>query len=258
MILPPPGTLEAFGLFLVRTSALVLASPLLGTGSTFSGYKLGLIGILGALLYTLAGFPTVPADMGVLAMGMMGLRELLIGLVLAFSVHTAALAVRVGSELIGHEMVFNMANVVDPASGMRVPLIAHFYELFFFLALLSVDGHHWLVRALVESYERAPVAQLSLSDELPHVVLTQFVQMFAAGLTLAAPILVLLMMVSLVLGLLTRAVPQINVLEFGFSLRISGGLVAMFLFAPMLGPALSRLLSKLMDGLNQTLDALVV
>jgi len=253
----PPGTLEAFGLFLVRTSALVLASPLIGTGAAFSGYKLGLVGVLSALLYSMAGFPTVP-EVGVLTLGLLAVRELLIGLILAFCVHAAVLAVRVAGELIGHEMVFNMANVVDPASGTSVPLISHLYELMFFLALLAMDGHHWIVRALADSYERAPVADLALSDELPALAITQFSQMFAAGMTLAAPILVLLMLISLLIGLLTRAVPQINVLEFGFNLRISGGLLAMFLFAPMLAPALDRLLGRLLASLGQTLDALAV
>lgn len=257
MNLPPPGSLEAFGLILVRTSALVLASPLIGTGSTFSGYKLGLVGVLSALLYAMAGYPAIP-DVGVLELGIYGIRELLIGLILAFSVHATVLAVRVAGDLIGHEMVFNMASVVDPASGTRIPVISQLYELLFFLALLAMDGHHWIVRALVDSYERAPVAELTLSDALPAVAVEQFAQMFAAGMTLAAPILVLLMMISLVLGLLTRAVPQINVLEFGFSLRIGGGLLAMYLFAPMLAPALDRLLGRLMEGLGRTLDALVV
>lgn len=258
MNLPPPGTLEALGLFLVRTSALVLASPLIGTGSTFSGYKLGLIGVLTGLLWSLDGFPTAPAGLSAVGLGILALRELLIGLALAFSVHVAVLAVRVAGELIGHEMVFNMANVVDPASGTNVPLISHLYEVFFFLALLAVDGHHWLVRALAESYERAPVARFELTDRLPALALEQFGQLFAAGLTLAAPVLVLLMMISLLLGLLTRAVPQINVLEFGFSLRIGGGLVALFLFAPVLAPAFDSLLRRLMESLGQTLDALAV
>jgi flagellar biosynthetic protein FliR len=253
----PPGTLEAFGLILVRTSALVLASPLIGTGAAFSGYKLGLVGVLSGLLYSMTGFPTVP-EIGVLTLGLLAIRELLIGLILAFCVHTAVLAVRVAGDLIGHEMVFNMANVVDPVSGTSVPLISHLYELMFFLALLAMDGHHWIVRALADSYERAPVADLTLSDALPAIAIEQFSQMFAAGMTLAAPILVLLMLISLLIGLLTRAVPQINVLEFGFSLRISGGLLAMFLFAPMLAPALDRLLGRLLAGLGQTLDALAV
>jgi flagellar biosynthesis protein FliR len=255
--IPPPGVLEAFGLYLLRTSALVLASPLLGTGSTFSGYKLGLIGVLSALLYAMGGFPVAP-DVSAMGLGVMALRELLIGLALAFTLHATLIAVRVASELIAYEMAFRMASVVDPATGGSRPLIAQFYELLFFLALLSVDGHHWLIRALAESYERAPVASFHLGEALPLVALEQFSQLFAAGLTLAAPVLVLLMLLTLLLGLLTRAVPQINVLEFGFSLRVLGGFTAMIVFAPMLAPAFGRLLERLMESLNQTLDALAV
>jgi flagellar biosynthesis protein FliR len=70
--------------------------------------------------------------------------------------------------------------------------------------------------------------------------------------------MVLLMLLTLLLGLLTRAVPQINVLEFGFSLRIIGGLTSMAIFAPMLAPAFTRLLERLMQGINDTLDAITV
>jgi len=234
---------------------MVLGAPLFGTGATFSGYKLGLIGVLTILLYSLAGFPALP-DLGAVEFGVLAMRELLVGLALAFALHAALLAVHVASGLIGHEMAFNMSRQVDPASGVSMPLIARIYELLFFLALLAVDGHHWLVRALAESYTRAPVGQVATAGDLPAVALRQFVELFAAGITLAAPVLVLLLMISVLIGLLTRAVPQINVLEFGFSLRISGGLVAMFLFAPLLAPALHRLLNRLMSGLDATLDAL--
>lgn len=253
----PPGTLEAFGLYLVRTGALVLASPLIGTGATFSGYKVGLIGVLALLLFSVAGAPAVAAG-GPLEYGVLALREVLIGLSLAFVLHAVTLAVRVGSELVGHEMAFTMSRVVDPESGTNVPLVSHMYEMLFFLALLAVNGHHWIVRALAESYERAPVGSLSLSGDLPAIALDQFAQLFAAGITFAAPILAFLMMVSVVIGLLARAVPQINVLEFGFNLRIAGGLVAMLVFAPVLTPALERLLHHLMGGLETTLDAMGV
>jgi len=253
----PPGTIEAFGLFLVRTSALILAAPLLGTGATFSGYRVGLIGVLSVVFFLAAGTPTIP-EVHVVGYGIFALREIMVGLTLAFLLHVVVLAVRVSSELIGHEMAFNISRIVDPATGASVPVVAHMYELLFFLAFLSVDGHLWMVRALMESFGRAPVGNMALSENVPGLMVDQFGQLFAAGITFAAPVLVLLMMISITIGLLTRAVPQINVMEFGFNLRISGGLVAMFLFAPVLAPALDRLLARLMDGLNAGLDALAV
>ena len=111
-----PGTIEAFGLYLVRTSALVLASPLLGTGAGFSGYKVGLILAMSMLLYWVGGEPLAQAPSAIL-FGIYALREVVVGIALAFVLHAVLIAVRVGSELIGHEMAFNMSSIVDPASG---------------------------------------------------------------------------------------------------------------------------------------------
>jgi hypothetical protein len=88
-------------------------------------------------------------------------REVLIGLALGFVLQARALAVRVGGELIGQRNGFNMASSRRPAArASSTPLITQFYEGLFLLGLLAVDGHHLLVRALADSFERAPVGEL--------------------------------------------------------------------------------------------------
>ena len=254
------GTLEAFGLYLARTGALVLAAPLLGTGSSFSGYKIGLVFTVAMVLFTATGQPLEPLSGGVAPFQYVALvlREVVVGIFLAFVLHAVMVAVRVASDLIGHEMAFNISNVLDPVQGVNMPLIARVYETIFLLALLAVNGHHWLLRALAGSYERAPVGQLGLDEGIGGAALTLFAQMFAAGVTFAAPIMVLLTLVSSLIGLLSRAVPQLNMIEFGFNLRIVVGLGAMFLFAPVLTPALEHLLEELMSGLEGGLSMLGV
>ncbi len=252
---PAPGSLEAFGLYLVRSSALILATPLFGMGTSFSGYKVALIAALAYLSYSVSGVP-LAADLSPLHYGLFLLREVVIGLALAFSLHCVLLAVKVGAELIGHEMAFTMSSVVDPATGTSISTISQFYELLFFLAMLSVGGHHWILRALAESYERAPVGAITLEGGVASAALSAVAELFAAGLTFVAPVLVLLAIVTALIGLLARAVPQLNMMEFGFNLRILGGLCGMLLFAPMLEPALGSLLDQLMLGLEAGLDAL--
>jgi len=248
------GTLEAFGLYLVRTSALVLGAPLLGTGASFAGYKIALIGAVSVVLYLATGTPldgTEPAMYGLFV-----LREVALGIFLAFVLHGVILAVRVSAELLGHQMGFAMSSVVDPEQGVRIPLLGQMYEIFFLLGLLAVDGHHWLFRALAESFGRAPVGRLPIEEGMTPVAVDLFPDMFTAGLTFAAPVFVLLALVSILLGLLSRAVPQLNMMEFGFNLRIAVGLLAMLAFAPLLGSAMHVLLGQFMDGLGRGLDAL--
>ena len=245
----PPGLIEGFGLYLARTSALVLGSPLLGTGTSFAGYKIGLIVAVAGVLFAAADAPLV-ASPDVMVYGALILREILVGLFLAFVFQLSVLAVRVAGELIGHEMGFNMAGISDPVTGLQTPLVTHLYETMFFLGLLAVNGHHWILLALERSFQQAPIGSMKLGAGVVPFLTTLFGEMFRAGLTFAAPVLVLLVLVSVVIGLLARAVPQVNVIELGFTLRIGVGLIAMFLLAPLLSPALESLFTTLMDALE--------
>jgi len=249
------GTLAAFGLFMTRSSALVLATPFIGAQTTFFGAKIGLIASLALLSYMAYGAP-LPDAQAPLVFAVFALREVLIGLSLAFVLQGALLAIRVAGEMIGQEMSFNMASVVDPASGQNTPLITQIYESMFLLGLLALDGHHVILRALGSSFERAPVGGVGFDGELASLAVRQMTEMFAAGITFAAPVLVLLMLTSFVMGLLARTVPQMNVLEVGFTLRICIGLLAMTLFAPLLAPALGQLFERIDVGVGQVLDLL--
>jgi len=253
----PPGAIESFGLYLVRTSAIVLGSPLSGGASTVGSYKVALIGSLAALSFWLVGSPVQPGYQP-LDYGLWALREVLIGVSLAFILQLTVMAVSVSGDLIGHEMAFATASVADPVSGVNTPLVSRIYEILFLIGLLSVNGHHWLFRALIESYERAPIASIEFNGSLSILMVQLFGELFAAGLTFAAPIIVLLMLVTILVGLLSRAVPQLNILEFSFSMRIVAGLGAMCLFAPFLVPAMEALLGHLMNGLDSGLDALEI
>jgi len=251
----PVGTIAAFGLYLVRTSALLLASPLLGNGAAFSGYKVALVAVVSFALYGATGEPLTEA-VGPVEYALFCMREALIGLSLAFVLQAVVIAVRVGGELVGHEMAFNMSSQVDPSTGISTPLITRMYEAFFFLGLLAVDGHHLILRALSDTFFSTPVGAVDFSEGVIPYLLEFFGELFRAGITFAAPVMVVLLLVSILIGLLARAVPQMNVLEVGFTLRISAALIALFLFAPLLAPALRVLYERLDTGLVGILEVL--
>jgi len=251
----PPGTLEAFSLYLARTSALVIASPLLGTGTGFSSYRVALIVGVSFLIYSTTGTPLAHSPEPV-EYACMVLREILIGMFLAFALQTVQVSLRLAGEMIGHEMGFNMASLVDPATGINTPIITQVYEIFFFLGFLAVNGHHLLLKALDHSFLRAPVGTLNISGDLAWGAEALFAQTFGAGIAFAAPVLVLLFVTSLLISLLARMVPQLNVMDVGFSARIIVGLLALFAFAPFLAPALDGLYDQFAHGLDGVLDTL--
>ncbi|MFT6832894.1 MAG: flagellar biosynthetic protein FliR [Planctomycetota bacterium] len=253
----PHGLIEGAVLCLTRCAALLMTAPLISTGAQFFGYKIALVTSVTAVLYTAQGMPIVETASAV-HFGLLVLREMVLGLGLAFILHLTLLGLRIGSEMVGNEMAFSMASAVDPSSGEALPLLSKMNETLFFLALLAVDGHQWLIRALAESYERAPVGSLDFGGDLPAVLVHLFSEFFSAGIAFAAPVLVLLMLISVLIGLIARSVPQVNVLEMGFSLRVGGGLLALCLLSPTLSTAMTSLLEHFMAGLEAGLDAIEV
>ncbi len=248
------GILFAFGLVLARTGALVASAPILGFGTGFAGYRIGLV-VLVSLTLFLAHAPG-PIEVEPIGYALLILREILIGFFLGFLLQLVLLAVRVSGEMIGQEMGFMVARQVDPEGGVQSSLVSNLYENLFLLALLALNGHHWLLRSLADSLARAPVGELSLGAGFAPSVQSMLGQMFSAGIVFAAPVLVLLVLVSILIGLLSRAVPTLNVLEVGFSVRVLVALLAMFLFAPLLEPAMTRLHGEFVTWLACGLDRL--
>lgn len=247
-------TLAGFGLVVARTGALLAAAPILGLGVQVSGFKVALVFFVALVIHLALGMPEVPAEP--LVYGALALRETLIGAFLGFLLHLATVAVHVAGEMVGQEMGFLVARQVDPVTGVQTALTTSLYENLFLLSVLSMNGHHWLLRSLGESFERAPLGELALGSGLARTTTMMFGQMFEAGIVFAAPVMVFLMLTSIGIGLLARVVPQLNVLEIGFTVRLLVAMGAMMLFTPLLEPALSGLNSRFVAWLGHALDAL--
>lgn len=134
--------------------------------------------------------------------------------------------------------------------------MSQIYEVLFILGFLAMNGHHILIRALGDSFHRAPVGDIGIGEGLITLIQRIFTATVEAGVTFAAPVMILLLLLSVLVGVLARVVPQINVLELSFTLRVGLALVAMFLFAPVIAPALTQLYDLQAAWLDQLIGTL--
>ncbi len=251
----PAGTIEALGLYAARCAALIVGAPLFGAPTGFMAWRAAMVVILAATLYAAGGTPLLVSPPPI-EYALMVLREIVVGLALAFCLHAALLAVRTAGEMVSHEIGLGYAGLLDPANGGTMSSVSLFYEIFFYLGLLLTDGHHILLRALDASFHSAPVGVLALDTGVAESSLVLLSQMLAAGVTFAAPVLALLFTASMVVALLGRAVPQLNVNEIGFTMRTAVGLLALLAFAPTMAPALHGLYEALFDGMQDAVSSL--
>ncbi len=247
----PTGTVEAVGLYAARCGAMIIGAPLFGAPSGFAMWRAAFVVMLAVVLYTAQGQPLAaqpePFEYAILIV-----REIGIGLALAFCLHGALLAVRTAGEVVSQEIGLGYAGLIDPSNGQSTSSVSMFYEIFFYLGLFLTDGHHALLRALAISFEGVPVGEMHFALGAAESAVALIGPMIAAGFAFAAPVMGLLFATSILIALLGRAIPQLNVNELGFTMRTVIGLASLFLFAPTMGPALNGLYEALESGLMDT------
>jgi flagellar biosynthetic protein FliR len=146
-----------------------------------------------------------------------------------------------------------MANIIDPQSGTNNTVIAEFYYLLSLIIFLSVDGHHWIFRALAQSFHVLSPGKIHFQEGLYRHILQLSGRLFVIGIKLSAPVLVILVLIQFALGVVARMVPQVNILISSFPLTIGLGLVFMGLSIELLWPYLKTLLDESGRGLVMTL-----
>jgi len=233
----------------IRVLALFSALPVLGQRSVPARVRIGLVAlIVVAAQPSLPPMPQVALDSPLAFM--LVLQNVLIGLTLGFAVRIVFAAVEFGGELIGLQMGLNYAGFFDSASGGQGTVTARFFSTVVGLLFIVINGHLLVIAAVVQSFRAYPVAPEPFA--FLRVLQPQVwgSEVFALGLWIALPMMGMLLFVNLVLGVISRVAPQMNVFAIGFPVTLGVGLLGMFMTLPMMqGPftmALERMLSHFM------------
>jgi flagellar biosynthetic protein FliR len=166
------------------------------------------------------------------------LPEALLALCLAFLIRLVFAGVQFGGQLLGFQMGFGVANIIDPATGVETPVLSQMIYLMALLFFLIFDIHHYFLLALGESLKLFPPGKISAPKEIFLVLVNQGEEIFRLAIKVLAPALAILLLVQIALGIVSRFVPQINVMIVSFPLTIGVGLIFFGLTLEVLGRVL--------------------
>ena len=141
-------------------------------------------------------------------------------------------------------MGFAVANVVDPATSAQIPILAQFYNLTAVLVFLAINAHHFFFSALVDSYTILPPLSMHISPQLVGMMMRLAANMFVVAIKVGAPLIAVMLMVSVALGMVARTVPQIHIFIVAMPVKIVIGLVFMIMVTPFLTAFLIDLFSS--------------
>jgi len=245
--------LAAFGVLMVRPGMLIVATPLFGGAFVPPQVRIALTAILAIILVPLV---SVPANLPPLAFAVMLAGEALAGLALALAVHALIAAAEFAGRVVGFQIGLSYASLVDPQSGVRNNIIATLYGTLATIAFFGINGHLALMRTLVNSYTTLPPGQWGVQPTLLSGITQLLGMIFVLGTQLSMPVVTALLLVELVLGLVSRAAPALNLMVIGFPVRLAVGLLVLALGIHVVPEAVAKYAPAALDGATRLVGAI--
>ena len=175
------------------------------------------------------------------------LQQVLIGIALGFAVRIVFAAVETAGELIGLQMGLNFAGFFDPVTAANGTASGRFFNTIVAFLFIIINGHLAIIAVLVKTFEVFPVGEepfAFLWRTLPHAWGSEI---FALGLWIALPLVGMLLFVNLMLGVITRVAPQINIFAVGFPVTLGVGLIGMLLTLPLMQTPFTMALERMLS-----------
>ncbi|TKB25808.1 flagellar biosynthetic protein FliR [Desulfopila sp. IMCC35006] len=242
--------IEQFQTFLVvlsRVAGFIGAIPVISSAQTPGRIKTAMVMAIALTLFPLMADAVPKVSFAPVPFMLLILSELLLGLLLGLVARLIFTAVEFGATVIGFQMGFAAANVFDPQSQRQVALISQFQNVFAILIFLTVNGHYLFLRTAVRSYELLPPGHFNLSGEAVPYLMELSSHMFIIGVQFSAPVLAVLLLSGLILGILARVFPQLNVFLISFPINIGAGFIVIALTLNMLSILIRREFDTLGD-----------
>jgi flagellar biosynthetic protein FliR len=250
--------LTPFLIFLVvlaRIGGLVTFAPFWGNRVAPPRVRI-ILSIVLALILTpvlIGKSPTPSAEVLPLTLVLCG--EILIGLAFGLTGRIIFSSLEIAAHFVGSQMGFNLAGTIDPTTQAQTTALGTIAQMLGLMVLLASDGHHWFLAATIKSFSTAPVGSFPVTPNLIGVLINISGNALAVGVTLAAPVIIVLLIVEFSLELFGRIAPQFQVFLLGFPIKIIIGIWVIGVCLFFLPTACKTILRLLYEGLLKVINA---
>jgi flagellar biosynthetic protein FliR len=226
--------LLAFAMVLTRISAFFLVLPVFGWKSIPVRLKVALTVLVAVFFSMITPLAIEPKGISVLEAILLIANEASYGLALGLIAALVFSAIKLSGRVVERQMGMAMAQIMDPLTGERTQPMGSLLEMIFILLFLSANGHHYFLLIISRSYEAFPAGSVPTIPVLAEGVIKAGSTMFLLGLRLAAPMLGAFLLLMVVLAVLARMVPEMNILFISLPLRVGLGLLMAAMFLPLI------------------------
>lgn len=247
--------LEFFLLILVRISGFMVAAPIFSLRNIPMRVK-----TLLALAIAVVVFHVIPYREVIysttIEYAIVVITEMLAGLIMGFMANVAYYILSFAGQIIDQEIGFSMVNQFDPITSAQVTITGNLYTYAVMLMVIITNMHHYLIRAITDSFQVIPVGSVVLDFNLYEVMKRFVVDYFVLGFRIVLPIFASLLVVNTILAILARVAPQMNMFVIGLQLKVFVGLVVLVLMVMMITGVADLIFQEMMSMLRETVPYL--
>jgi flagellar biosynthesis protein FliR len=223
-----------FGLMLIRIASCLITMPITGSGNVPAPAK-----VLLSLVITLVLFPLLQAHQLMSPSWkdeiiMLAAREALLGVFMGFLARVMFIGIELAGQMLGFSVGFSASTVINPAFGDSSTMMEQFQVILGTLLFLAINGHHLLFEAIYQSFDLAPLGKATMNVGALASVTDLVQKIFIIAIKLSAPMIAVVLFLNIALGMVGRAVPQVNVFVISFPITILAGFFVLMVSIPLM------------------------
>ncbi len=242
-------------LVFLRISGCVLFNPILGRRNIPAVFNIGLCLILTVFIYPLVPRQEIEIN-SFIVFFVCALKELALGFLIGYIIQMFLAVIVMGGETMDMQIGLSMSKVYDPQSNVSMPLSASLINAMFYLVFFASNAHLTLIKIFTELCVVAPYGDRAISPDIFKNLAGLFSLALVYSIKMSFPVLAAEMISEMAVGLIMRAVPQIDVFVLNIQLKLIIGFVVLLIIAPAMSIFLDRLIAVMFDNISGLFGAL--
>lgn len=230
LLLSDPYTyLDTYLLVFVRVLGMMLIVPVFSNKSVPYMAKVAFAIFLSMVIISAIPVQASVSSTDVVNFGLAVIIEFVTGYTMGFGAYMVFAVLSLAGQFIDMQIGFSMVNVFDPMSQIQLTITGNLYYYILMMIAIITHAHHYFIRALLYSFKVIPLGGMVISPALNTAIIGYMENFFILALRIGAPIFFVMLITNVVLGVLARAVPSLNMFVIGFPIKIIFGLVTIFI-----------------------------
>lgn len=241
-----------FMLILIRISAIFTFSPVFGRRNVPAMFKIGFSVMLSLILYNVFPAPSNQV-FNLYAYVLSCLKELFIGLLIGYVTVLVFSVANIAGQLIDVQVGFGMVQLFSQEMGAQVSINANLMNIIMLICFFITNGHHALIRILANTFTTLPPGNFTINFDMAEVIVSVFCSCIVMGVQIAMPVIAATFITEMIMGILMRSVPQMNMFIIGIPIKVIIGLLLLVLISPMFVQMTEPLFNNMYDSINNLL-----